>query len=49
MPIIVKFRPLKDPGEIEFLRSRGAKRPEEHIDGSRLGVFSEAMNSGEPV
>jgi hypothetical protein len=52
MPIIAKeakFRPLTDHDAVEPLRRRGAKRPVEHIDGLQLGVFSEAMTSGEPV
>lgn len=52
MPIIAKeakFRPLTDPDAVESLRRRGAKWLAEHIDGLQLGVFSEAMTSGEPV
>jgi len=49
MPVIAKFRPLKDLDEIKSLRRRGAKRPEEYIDRFRLGMLSEAMTSGEPV
>ncbi len=35
MPVIARFTAI-DPVEVEYLRNRGAERPEEHTDGFRL-------------
>ena len=35
MPVIARFKAI-DPTEVEYLRNRGAERPEQHTDGFRL-------------
>jgi len=36
MPIVAYFRSLINPEEVNYLRGRGAERPEDHLDGFRL-------------
>jgi hypothetical protein len=47
MPIVADFRSLSNPEEINYLREREAKRPEDHLDG--LYELPEIMSFEKPA